>query len=53
MIVETTVMGSRASPFVRMESETIAAGIAEDLAREVAFAMGPRWIDVAPLAGRA
>jgi len=48
MIVETTVTGSRASLFVRMEAKSIATGITEDLAREVAFATGVQWIDVAP-----
>lgn len=51
MVIETTVTGSRASPFVRMESKTIAVGITEDLAREVALATGVRWIDaILPLA---
>ncbi len=36
----------RESPYARKESKTIAFGIFQNLARDVALAMGVQWIDV-------
>lgn len=49
-IVETRVTGSRTCPLARLDSKSVAFGITEETANEVAFATAVRWIDaIVPL----
>lgn len=45
LVARTVVSGSKASPFIRYNTEAVVAGLAHDQAQQLAFSCACHWID--------